>query len=108
MCGDIGNGYEISKQGNHSHFLETAASSKLKQLWQCRRREGARKFNIILETLVIHFLSHLLAHLPLLLEFPSTDWKYREFGGGVLLLLLLLLLRFDLPAPSHQAWGCVP
>lgn len=64
------------------------------QLWQWAKGEGDRKINIILETLMIHFLSHVCAYSPplSLLEFTSFVTGNTEKRVGV-----LLALRFGLP-----------
>lgn len=58
---------DFRKQGNGAHSVEIQPQADTAvQLWQWQReREATEKINIILETLVIHFLSHLLGHLML-------------------------------------------
>lgn len=61
----LGTSTRFSKQGNGTHSVEIQQlqTDAAVQLWQWQRGRGDRKINIILETLVIHFLSHLLGHL---------------------------------------------
>lgn len=62
-----GDEYEIS-QNKETLLLRKRNSSRLqasKQLWQWQRERRQKKLNIILETVVIHFLSHVSAHLGL-------------------------------------------
>lgn len=71
-----GNEYEVFKnQGSARYSLRRDNScEQIDSALQCScgsgRGRGDLKINIILETLVIHFLSQLLLSRPGLLEFP--------------------------------------
>lgn len=98
VCGDTGAEYEISKTRKRilGPWGQLQADAAV-QLWQWQR-ERRLKINIILETLVIHFLSH-LAYCPPLLEFPFRVTEVPRAGGEG-------LLRFGPPAKSPSMHMC--